>query len=66
MQVESLEDAMRAAPFEIQLDNGTKLPVKHSDFCCFSEDRQTIVVFVGKHYHVVPIKKITTIKSGVK
>ncbi len=66
METETIEDALSQAPFEIQLENGTKLRVKHSDFCCFSEDRQTIIVFVGKHYHVVPIKKITTIKSAVK
>ena len=66
MEAESIEDALQEAPFELQLENGTKLRVKHSDFCCFSEDRRTIIVFVGKHYHVVPIKKIATIKSAVK
>jgi hypothetical protein len=66
METETIEDALSQAPFEIQLENGTKLPVKHSDFCCFSGDRQTIVVFVGKHFHVVPIRNITAVKLKAK
>jgi hypothetical protein len=66
MRVEHLEDALQNAPFEIELENGTKLTVKHADYLTIDEGRTTAIVWVGEHFHVIPIHKITSIKAAVK
>jgi hypothetical protein len=66
MKVEHIEDALENAPFELELENGTKLTVRHADYLLFTESRQTIIVTIGEHFHVIPIEKITAIKAAVK
>jgi hypothetical protein len=66
MTVEHIEDALQNAPFELELESGTRLKVKHPDYLMFTENRRAVIVTIGSHFYVTPVEKITAIKAAVK
>jgi hypothetical protein len=50
-------------PLTLLLDDGTKIPVKHSDFVMFTEGKKTIIITEGEHIHIADVERITAIEA---
>ncbi len=64
MKAINIQDALEFAPFRpftIELDNGKKVEVKHPDYVMLSPSKNTAVVFVGEHVHLMDVDHISTI-----
>ncbi|HEY3854495.1 MAG TPA: hypothetical protein VGO67_08895 [Verrucomicrobiae bacterium] len=51
----------RFKPFELKLDSGESISVKHPDCVLFSEDKTVAVVAEGEHFHIVDLEHISNL-----
>ena len=64
MTTVNIEDALNKTPFtpfDIHIDNGKTVHVRHPDFLMFSESKRTAVIVEGEHFHIVDIEHISAI-----
>ena len=69
MTTTNIEDALNRVPFvpfDIHLDNGKVIHVRHTDFLLFSESKRTIVVVEGERFHIVDIEHISSLSSSAR
>lgn len=64
MTTVNIEDALNKtpfAPFDIHIDNGKTVHVRHPDFLMFSESKRTAVIVEGEHFRIVDVDHISAI-----
>jgi hypothetical protein len=64
MKAVNLVDALhrkKFKPFELKLDSGESIPVKHPDCVLFSENKTVAVVAAGEHFHIVDLEHIANL-----
>jgi hypothetical protein len=64
MKAVNIEDALHKRPFkpfQLHMDNGDKIPVKHPECLAFSESKSTAVVVEGEHFHIVDLAHISSL-----
>lgn len=69
MKPEPLEDLVHRAPFrpfELELDNGKKIAVKHPDFIFFTQTKNTVAITEGEHLYIVEVDHISNVNSVLK
>jgi len=69
MTTVNLEDALNKSPFtpfNIHMDSGKIIHVRHPDFLMFSESKQTAVIVEGEHFHIVDVDHISSISFRAK
>ena len=57
----NLEDALHKRPFkpfQIHMNSGDRIAVKHPELVSFSPSKNTAVVWEGEHFHIVDIAHI--------
>ena len=54
------------APFELQLDNGRTLHVKHPDFLMFTESKRTVIVTEGERFIIADLDHVSTISGAAR
>lgn len=67
MTVANIEEALNRtpfAPFELHLDNGRTVPVKHPDFLMFSENRRTVIVTEGERFIIADVDHISALTGA--
>jgi hypothetical protein len=61
MKTINLEDALHKRPFkpfQIHMNSGDKIAVKHPELVAFSPSKNTAVIWEGEHFHIVDIAHI--------
>ena len=61
MKTINFEDALHKRPFrafQLHMDGGDKIPVKHPECVVFSDSKNTAVVMEGEHFHIVDVAHI--------
>ena len=64
MTTVNIEDALNKTPFtpfDIHIDNGKTIHVRHPDFLMFSESKRTAVVVEGERFQIVDADHISAI-----
>ena len=64
MKAVNLVDALhrkKFKPFELRLDSGESVSVRHMDCVLFSEDKTVAVVAEGEHFHIVDLEHISNL-----
>jgi transcriptional antiterminator Rof (Rho-off) len=64
MRAVNFADALQRekfTPFELCLDSGKIIQVKHSDCVLFSENKSVAVVAEGEHLHIVDLDHIANL-----
>lgn len=60
----NIEDALNKVPFvpfDLHLDNGRTIHVRHTDFVLFSESKRTAVIAEGERFHIVDVEHVSAI-----
>jgi hypothetical protein len=66
--VVNIEDALHKSPFtpfDLHMDNGRVVHVKHPDFLLFNESKKTAVVVDGDRFHIIDVEHISSISFGL-
>lgn len=61
MKTINLEDALHKRPFkpfQIHMDGGDRIVVKHPELVAFSPSKSTAVIWEGESFHIVDISHI--------
>ncbi|MEO7299025.1 MAG: hypothetical protein ABI042_10680 [Verrucomicrobiota bacterium] len=61
MKLIKLEDALHKRPFkpfQIHMNSGDRIAVKHPEVIAFSPSKNTAVIWEGDHFHIVDIAHI--------
>jgi hypothetical protein len=69
MKPANLQDALHREgfkPFDLNLDSGRIIPVKHPDCVLFSESKTTAVIADGEHLHIVDVEHISSLSFEAK
>jgi hypothetical protein len=69
MMTVNIEDALNKTPFvpfDIHIDSGKTVHVRHPDFLLFSESKRMVVVVDGKHFHIVDVEHISSLSAAMK
>jgi hypothetical protein len=69
MKTVNLQDALRRspfAPFEVRLDSGLVIAVKHPELVMFSESETTVIVVEGEHFHIFDVANIASLRLPKK
>ena len=64
MKAVNLQDALKKAQFkafDLCLDNGRVIPVKHPDCVLFNEPKTTAVIADGEHLHIVDLDHVSNL-----
>ncbi|MCI0536946.1 MAG: hypothetical protein L0Z50_17160 [Verrucomicrobiales bacterium] len=64
MKAVNLEDALNQArfkPFDLCLDNGRIIRVKHPDCVLFNEPKTTAVIADGEHLYIVDMEHVSSL-----
>lgn len=57
----NIEDALGKRPFkpfQIHMNSGDRIAVKHPELVAFSPSKSTAVIWEGEHFHIVDITHI--------
>ncbi len=60
----NIEDALNKVPFvpfDVHIDNGRNVHVRHPDFVLFSETKRTAVIVEGERFHIVDVEHVSSI-----
>jgi hypothetical protein len=69
MTTVNIEDALNKtpfAPFDIHIDSGKTVHVRHPDFLLFSESKKTVVIVEGERLHIVDVEHISSLSAPMK
>ena len=69
MTTVNIEDALNKSPFtpfDIHIDNGKAVHVRHPDFLMFSESKRTAVIVEGERFHIVDVEHISSISFAAR
>jgi len=64
MSVPNIEEALGRTPFtpfDLHLDNGRTVHVRHPDFLMFSENRRTVIVTEGERFIIADVDHISAL-----
>jgi len=69
MKAVNLQDALHKSkfkPFELMLDNGRSIRVKHPDCVLFNNPKTVAVVAEGEHLHIVDLDHVSNLVLTAK
>jgi hypothetical protein len=69
MKAANLQDALQRPSFktfDLCLDNGKLIRVKHPDRVLFNESKTTAVIADGDHLHIVDLDQVSSLSLGAK
>lgn len=69
MTTVNIEDALNKVPFtpfDIRINNGKTVHVRHPDFLMFSESKRTSIIVEGERFHIVDVEHISSISFNAK
>jgi len=69
MKAANLQDALHQArfrPFDLCLDNGKVVRVKHPDCVLFNGSKTTAVIADGEHLRIVDMDHVSNLSFGAK
>jgi hypothetical protein len=65
----NLLDALHKAPFrpfDLHLDNGRVIRIKHPDLVFFNESKTTAVIADGEHLHIVDLDHVSNLALAIR
>lgn len=69
MTTVNIEDALNKtpfSPFDIHVDKGRIIHVRHPDFLLFSESKRTVVIVDGERFHIIDVDHISSLSAPLK
>lgn len=69
MKAANIQDALhqkRFKPFDLNLDSGASIRVKHPDCVLFSESKNTAVIADGERFHIIDLEHISSLSYESK
>ena len=69
MTATNLADALHKrpfTPFEVHIDSGKTVHVRHPDYLLFSKSKRTAIIVEGEHFHIVDLEHISSLSAAMK